>query len=226
MGRLSIKENKRVAAEKATEWVEDGMALGLGTGTTTLHAIIKIGEMVKQGYDLVGVPTSIQTGSIAESLGIPLTTLDEVERLDLTIDGADEVDPQKRLIKGRGGALLREKVVASCTEVEIIVVDDSKMVETLCTRSPLPVEVLPFGHMRTKEKIEATGCEATLRSVGSPYLTDSGNFIYDCAYGSIEEPAELERELNSFPGVVENGLFLDLADRVIIAGEGGIRIRE
>ena len=221
-----MKEKKRKAARKAVEWIEDGMTIGLGTGSTTFYALEAIGEMVRGGYELVGVPTSIQTEEIAEEFGIPLTTLVEVERLDVTIDGADEVDPKKKLIKGMGGALLREKIVASCTDLQIIVIDDSKLVDDLGTRSPLPVEVVPFGHLRTKEKIESMGCKARLRGDKSPQITDSGNFIYDCDFKMIKEPKKLERDLNAIPGVVENGLFIGMADRIIVAGKDGIHIRD
>lgn len=221
-----MEENKKAAALKAVEWIQDGMVLGLGTGSTTFYALEAIGEMVAEGYDLVGIPTSTSTENLANKFGIPLTTLDEVESIDLTIDGADEVDPAKRLIKGMGGALLREKIVASVTEVEIIVVDDSKLVDVLGTKSMLPVEVIPFGHMRVKDRIESTGCRAHLRGGGTPYISDSGNYIYDCRYESIESPEELEQKLDLIPGVVENGLFLGLANKIIIAGKGGIQVRD
>ncbi|NYT12746.1 MAG: ribose-5-phosphate isomerase RpiA [Methanomassiliicoccales archaeon] len=221
-----MEDKKKAAALKAVEWIQDGMVLGLGTGSTTFYALEAIGKMVAKGYDLVGIPTSTSTENLADKFGIPLTTLDEVESIDLTIDGADEVDPEKRLIKGMGGALLREKIVASVSEVEIIVVDDSKLVDLLGTKSMLPVEVVPFGHMRVKDRIEATGCQAHLRGEKTPYSTDSGNYIYDCRYESIESPEELEQELDSIPGVVENGLFLGLASKIIIAGKGGIQIRD
>jgi ribose 5-phosphate isomerase A len=221
-----MEEKKKAAALKAVEWIQDGMVLGLGTGSTTFYALEAIGEMVAKGYDLVGIPTSISTENLANKFGIPLTTLDEVESIDLTIDGADEVDPVKNLIKGMGGALLREKIVASVTEVEIIVVDDSKLVDILGTKSMLPVEVITFGHKRAKDRIEATGCKAYLRGGESPFITDSGNYIYDCRYESIGSPEELEQELDSIPGVVENGLFLGLASKIIIAGKGGIQVRD
>jgi ribose 5-phosphate isomerase A len=219
-------DKKKAAALKAIEWIQDGMVLGLGTGSTTFYALEAIGEMIAKGYDLVGIPTSTSTENLATKFGIPLTSLDEVKSIDLTIDGADEVDPAKRLIKGMGGALLREKIVASVSEVEIIVVDDSKIVDLLGTKSMLPVEVIPFGHMRIKDRIETTGCKAHLRRGVSPYITDSGNYIYDCRYESIEFPEELEQELNSIPGVVENGLFINLASKIIIAGKEGIQVRD
>jgi ribose 5-phosphate isomerase A len=221
-----MEDKKKAAALKAVEWIQDGMVLGLGTGSTTFYALEAIGEMVSKGYDLVGIPTSTSSENLANKFGIPLTTIDEVESVDLTIDGADEVDPAKRLIKGMGGALLREKIVASVSEVEIIVVDDSKLVDILGTKSMLPVEVLHFGHTKVKDRIEATGCQAHLRGGRTPYVTDNGNYIYDCKYESIESPEELEHELDSITGVVENGLFLGLASKIIIAGKGGIQVRD
>lgn len=221
-----MSEKKMLAAQKAVEFVEDGMVLGLGTGSTTRFAVDEIGKLVKKGYRLVGVPTSVETESQARSLGIPLTTLDKVEQLDLTIDGADEVDPQFRLIKGLGGALLREKIVAYHSKQEIIIVDDSKVVEKLGVRTPLPVEVVTFSHQRTREAIESLGCRAALRGGERPVITDNGNLIYDCKFDAIDDPEGLERELNSIPGVVENGLFLGLASRVVIGTDSGVRVRE
>jgi len=221
-----MDERKRIAGEKAAEWVRDGMVLGLGTGSTTYFALRAIGDLVDKGYDLVGVPTSRSTEELAREFDIPLTTLDEVGEIDLTIDGADEVDPDKRLIKGMGGALLREKIVASASREEIIVVDDSKLVDLLGTVSKLPVEVIPFGHANTRKMIESLGCVAELRGGRSPFITDNGNLIYDCRFDGIDRPSDLEAELNIIPGVIENGLFLKLATRIIIAREGGVETRE
>ncbi|NLK25010.1 MAG: ribose-5-phosphate isomerase RpiA [Euryarchaeota archaeon] len=220
---MSVK--KRRAAQKAVEFVEDGMTLGLGTGSTTKYAVEEIGKLVQKGYHLVGVPTSLETERQARSLGIPLATLDEVKELDLTIDGADEVDPQFRLIKGLGGALLREKIVAYHSRQEIIIVDESKIVEQLGTRVPLPVEVATFSHGRTKDAIEELGCTATLRGGATPFVTDNSNYIYDCKFGGIEDPKRLEGELDAIPGVVESGLFLDLASLVVIGTDKGIEVK-
>jgi ribose 5-phosphate isomerase A len=221
-----MSDKKMAAAKRAVEFVEDGMVLGLGTGSTTRYAVDEIGKLVKDGYKLVGVPTSIETEKQARSLGIPLTTLDRVKELDLTIDGADEVDPRFRLIKGLGGALLREKIVAYHSRQEIIIVDDSKMVETLGVRTPLPVEVVQFSHVRTKEALESLGCAAVLRGGDRPFVTDNGNLIYDCKFAAIEYPEELEARLNAIPGVIENGLFLGLADRVVVGTEKGAVVKE
>jgi len=219
-------DEKKRAALKAVEWVKDGMIVGLGTGSTSYYAIEAIGKLVKEGHDLVGVPTSRNTESLAKEFGIPLVSLENIGHIDLTIDGADEVDPKIRLIKGMGGALLREKIVASISSTEIIAVDETKLVQVLGTRSPLPVEVVPFGHRRTRDAIERFGCKALLRGGDSPFVTDSGNYIYDCKFTRIENPEDLEKMLNLIPGVVENGLFIDLATRVVIGTEDGVIVRE
>lgn len=217
---------KLQAARRAVELVEDGMVLGLGTGSTTRLAIDEIGKLVRDGYRLVGVPTSIETERQARSLNIPLSTLEKVGQIDLTIDGADEVDPCLRLIKGLGGALLREKMVAYYSKREVIIVDGSKVVDVLGVRTPLPVEVVQFGHLRTKSALEALGCVATLRGGESPFVTDNGNLIYDCKFDRISEPEETSTRIDSIPGVVENGLFIGLATSVVIGTERGTVIRE
>lgn len=221
-----MSETKRRAARRAVEYVEDGMVLGLGTGSTTRYAVEEIGRLVKEGYRLVGVPTSLETERQARSLGIPISTLEEVKHLDLTIDGADEVDPKFQLIKGLGGALLREKIVAYHSRQEIIIVDSSKIVEKLGVRTPLPVEVTPFSHGRTMEAMEGLGCTAALRGGATPFVTDNGNYIYDCKFSGIDNARRLEAELDSIPGVVESGLFLGLASRVVIGTEEGVEVRE
>lgn len=220
-----MSDRKLMAARKAVELVEDGMVLGLGTGSTTRLAVDEIGTLVKSGYELTGIPTSVETERQARSLGIPLTTLDKVEAIDLTIDGADEVDPSFRLIKGLGGALLREKMVAYYSKQEIIIVDDSKTVEVLGAKTPLPVEVVQFSHQRTRKELETLGCMATIRGGAEPFITDNGNFIYDCKFRSITDPEGLEDKLNCMPGVVENGLFLRLATCVIVGTERGAAIK-
>jgi ribose 5-phosphate isomerase A len=221
-----MSEKKLQAAQKAVEFVQDGMVLGLGTGSTTRLAVDEIGKLVKGGYRVVGIPTSVETEKQARSLGIPLTTLDQVDHIDLTIDGADEVDPHFRLIKGLGGALLREKIVAYHSKQEIIIVDDSKIVEVLGVKTPLPVEVVQFSHLRTRKAIEALGCVATLRGGTSPFITDNGNVIYDCKFMAISGPERLEADLNAIPGVVENGLFLGLATRVVVGTDRGPLVKE
>jgi len=214
---------KQLAAEKAVdEFVKDGMVVGLGTGSTVYYAIKRVGELVKSGYKLKCVATSVQTESIAKECNIDIVDLDDVDHIDVTIDGADEVDPKMQLIKGLGGALLREKIVASASLTEIIVVDDSKLVDKLGTKCPLPVEVLMFGHGKTKIALEKQGCVAVLRMKdGEPFVTDGGNYIYDCGFGGIDNPFFLESRLNVIPGVVDNGLFLNTANAVIISSPDG-----
>ncbi len=215
---------KKTAGEYAVKYVKSGMVVGLGTGSTVSFTIKKLGAMVAEGLDIVGIPTSRESESLASSLGIVLSTLKDHPEVDITIDGADEVDPNLDLIKGMGGALLREKVVATVSRTEVIVVDESKLVNALGTKSPLPVEVVAFGWQAAKRKVEELGCTAALREKGGkPYVTDNGNLILDCRFESISEPRELERELNNIAGVVENGLFVGIADTVIVAGEKGIR---
>ncbi|MEA3407351.1 MAG: ribose-5-phosphate isomerase RpiA [Chloroflexota bacterium] len=224
-----MDELKRAAGYRAADFVMPGMVVGLGSGTTARYATLRIGQRLREGtlHDIVGIPTSRETGRLAEREGIRLTTLEEESRIDVTIDGADEVDPHLDLIKGLGGFLLREKIVASVTEQEIIVVDDSKLVPVLGSRSPLPVEVLRFGWRCTEAALDRTGAETTLRlSDGHPYVTDEGNYIIDCRYDTITAPKELALALNGIPGVVENGLFLGLAHIVVVASHGGIDIRK
>jgi ribose 5-phosphate isomerase A len=220
------QELMKEAAWKACELVDDGMVVGLGTGRTAAHAVRRIGEMVKGGIRVVGIPTSEATGRLAVEVGIEVSTLDEHDSVDLTIDGADEVTPELDLIKGLGGALLREKIIARHTRREMIVADASKAVERLGTRAPLPVEVLRFGHMATAREIAHLGCEPVLRMTGAkPFVTDGGNYTYDCRFPEgIHEARRTESEMNNIPGVVENGLFLGLAKDAILAGEDGLRI--
>jgi ribose 5-phosphate isomerase A len=219
---------KRAAAERAAEWIEDGMALGLGTGSTVRHLLDVVAERRAGGEwgSIVGVPTSDDTARRAERLGIPLATLAERGRLDLTIDGADEVDPELRLIKGLGGALLREKVVASVSARLVIVADDSKVVERLGTRAPLPVEVDPFAAPVLPAFLRSLGAEPVLRRVdGAPLTTDGGHHILDCRFpGGIADPEALEAALLGRAGVLETGLFLGMATAAVIAAPGGVRV--
>jgi len=213
---------KLVAEEAVNKYVKDGMCVGLGTGSTAKFMIEKIGELVKNGYDLSCAATSVQSEDLARSLGIKVVDIDEVDHLDVTIDGADEVDPTMQLIKGLGGALLREKIVAAATVKEIIIADESKLVEKLGSKAPLPVEVLKFGHEHTKFALERQGCEAVLRMKDDePFITDSGNYIYDCRFKEIAVPFALEMKIDVIPGVVENGLFLNTAHDVLIAKTDG-----
>ena len=216
---------KRAAALGALDLLRDGMVLGLGSGSTAEIAVAELGRRVRAGLRVVGVPTSRKVAALAERVGVPLTCLDERARLDLTIDGADEIDLHTfNLIKGRGGSLLREKLVAVATDLEIIVADDSKLVTTLGEGRPLPVEVVRFGWRQTGRTIEHLGCRAELREVeGSPFISDEGHYILDCHFGPIAEPESLAREIKAIVGVVEHGLFIGLANRLIIASPAGVR---
>ncbi len=228
---MSADEWKRQAAERAMQYVEPGMKIGLGTGSTATHFVAMLGAKVKGGLDVVCVPTSEATRAQAQALGIKLSTLDDTPFLDVTIDGADELDSELRLMKGGGGALLREKIVAVASERVIIIADHTKRVETLGA-FPLPIEVVQFGANATRDMIESlaadAGCEGaiTLRQSpgGKPFVTDNGNYIFDCAFGAIDDPEGLDDALKLIPGVVENGLFLGIADIGIIAGPEGIEV--
>jgi ribose 5-phosphate isomerase A len=215
-------DEKRAAARAALDYVEDGMRLGLGTGTTAQVFVEALGGKVGRGVKLIAVPTSEATRKQAEALGIPLSTLDETPTLDLTIDGADEVDGKLNLVKGGGGALLREKIVATSSKRMIVIADSSKKVDTL-GRFPLPLEVVPFGWKATAIKIERAfrwaGCGGamTLRvREGKAFVTDNGNIILDCALGHIPDPSKLAAALSSIPGVVEHGLFIGIASLALI----------
>jgi len=214
---------KKIVAEKAVnDYVKGGMTVGLGTGSTSEYAVRRVGELVKGGMDLKCVSTSQRTADLAQSLGIRLFDINDVDHIDVTIDGADEVDPAKQLIKGLGGALLREKIVAAASLAEVIIVDSSKLVEKLGAKTPLPVEVVPYGHKKTAYALERQGCKATLRMAdNSPFITDAGNYIYDCKFESIDSPFFLESRIDVIPGVVENGLFLNTADAVLISHPDG-----
>ncbi|MGH7504503.1 MAG: ribose 5-phosphate isomerase A [Longimicrobiales bacterium] len=227
-GEVSGGESaKRAAAEHAVALVENGMRLGLGTGSTARHVLDVIGERRSRGElnDIIGVPTSNVTAAYAHGRDIPLGTLDDHPTLDLAIDGADEVDPALDLIKGLGGALLWEKIVASAAARFVIVVDTSKLVDRLGRRVPLPVEVVPFGWRAQLRRVEAIGCRATLREKhGQPFVTDGGHYILDCLFeDGIADAAAVEAALRARPGVVASGLFLGMATDVIVAGDGGVR---
>ncbi len=230
---MSVDTWKQQAAERAIALVEDGMSLGLGTGSTAARFVDLVGQRVKEGLKVRCVPTSEATRIQAERLGIPLISLDEHPFLDLTVDGADEFDAELRLLKGGGGALLREKIVAAASARMVVVADHSKQVAIL-GKFPLPVEVVRFGLAATRGMIEVlasdAGCEGeiTLRAGkdGQPFLTDGGNHIFDCAFGRIEDPEGLDEALRLIPGVVENGLFLGIADAAIVAGPDGVVMLE
>lgn len=206
---------KQLVGEKATEYIKDGMIVGLGTGSTAYFAIQKIGQLVKEGLKIKGVPTSKATEQLATELNIPLLPISEVSEIDVTIDGADEFDPNKQAIKGGGGALLREKIVASVSKFFIIIADESKRSEVLGS-FPLPVEVTPFAWEVTQRQVDKFGCDSTLRMKdGKPFVTDNQNYILDCKFEKIENPADLAIQLNQIPGVVENGLFTNMAKLIV-----------
>jgi ribose 5-phosphate isomerase A len=228
---VNIDELKRQAAAHALEEVRDGMKLGLGTGSTAKHFVDLLGERVRAGLKVVGVPTSEATRIQAVECGVPLTTLDEVDRLDLTVDGADEIDPAFNLIKGGGGALLREKIVASASDRMIVIADDTKWVETL-GRFPLPVEVIPFGLAATRRAIgqafAETGNSGQMMvrkgKDGHVFVTDGGHWIVDAHLERISDAPRLAGLLTAIPGVVEHGLFIGLANMAVLAGAQGIRV--
>lgn len=230
---MSMDELKRQAASRALEFVTSGMRLGLGTGSTAKHFIELLGARVQNGLDVVGVPTSEATRADALRCGIALTTLDEVDRLDLTVDGADEVDPHLNLIKGGGGALLREKIVAAASDRMIVIADDSKWVEAL-GRFPLPIEVIPFGLGATRRAIGKAFADCGISGQialrngrdGHVFVTDGGHWIVDAHLGRIADAPRLAQSLGSIPGVVEHGLFIGLASMAMLAGPQGIRIVE
>ena len=214
-------------AERALDAVEDGNVLGLGTGRAATAFVRGLGERVQSGLRITGVPTSQATADLATELGIPLVALEEAGELDLTVDGADEVDPQLDLIKGYGGALVREKIVAASSKRLVILVGAEKEVKVLGERGRLPVEVVPFGMSLGRRRLEGLGLAAELRMKdGKPFKTDNGNCILDCGVGPIADPAELEREILSIPGVVGSGLFLGMADTVLIQRGDGVEERQ
>lgn len=216
---------KKMVGEAAADHIKDGMVVGLGTGSTVYYTIRKLGRRMKEeGLDIIGIPTSLDTRNHALSLGIPLTDLSEHPVIDLTIDGADEVDPALNLIKGLGGALLLEKIVASASKEEIIVVGEKKMVIRL-GRGKLPVETLRFGHRSTMNKLNDLWMNPSLRytSNNTPFITDNNCYIYDCLPGGLDDPIETERMINTIPGVLENGLFINLANLAIVGTESGMK---
>jgi ribose 5-phosphate isomerase A len=230
---MSVETYKRAAAARALDYVRPGMRLGLGTGSTARHFVDLLGERVRAGLAVVAVPTSEATRMQAESLGIPLTTLDEAPELDLTVDGADEIAPDLTLIKGGGGALLREKVVASASAKMVVIADESKWVATL-GRFPLPIEIVPFGATATRRAVEAAAAAAAcpgpalLRKTkdGHPFVTDGGHWLLDASLQRIADPRALAAKLSAIPGVMEHGLFIELAWTAIVVGPNGVRLVE
>jgi ribose 5-phosphate isomerase A len=215
---MANDQEKQAAAEASLRFIEDGQIVGMGSGSTATYFIRFLGERVKAGLKIRGIPTSARSHDLAVSLGIPLLTLDECQQIDVTVDGADEVDPKLRAIKGGGGALLREKIVASATRRLVIVADSTKQVPVL-GKFPLPVEVVPFAQTLLAKKITALGAEVRSRTQadGKPFVTDEGHHILDCHFGQIADPETLARHLSDMPGVVEHGLFINMANVVLIA---------
>jgi ribose 5-phosphate isomerase A len=209
---------KEAAARASLRFVHDGNIVGLGTGSTAAYAVRFLGDQVRAGLKIRGIPTSVQTKELAASVGIPLTTLDEFQQIDVTIDGADEFDPQLNLIKGGGGALLREKIIASASRQLVIIADSSKQVAVL-GRFPLPVEVISFAQPLLAKKIAVLGATVKVRQDknGNPFVSDEGHHILDCSFGQMPDPPALARVLSNMPGVVEHGLFIDLAAVVLMA---------
>ncbi len=218
------KENEKEAAGRAAaQLVRDGDIVGLGTGSTAYFAVVALGERVKAGLKILGIPTSSQTAELARTVGIPLTTLDAHPENDITIDGADEIAPDLSLIKGGGGALLREKVIASASKKMVVIADSSKVVAVL-GKFPLPVEIIPFARTVVEKKIAALGASTKMRTTadGKAFMTDNGNQILDCSFGKIDSPAALAAQLSNIPGVVEHGLFIGLAQVALVGRNGKV----
>jgi ribose 5-phosphate isomerase A len=218
-----LDQEKQAAARAAAEMVESGSIVGLGSGSTATYAIRFLGDRVRNGLKIVGIPTSQNTKQLAEQLGIPLATLDLHPQIDIDIDGADEIDPQLNLIKGGGGALLREKIIASASRRFIVIGDSGKRVRHL-GKFPLPVEVIPFAQSLIAKRIAALGAEVSLRGAisSNPFVTDEGHHILDCTFGEIADPAALAEKLRAIPGVVEHGLFIGMAEMALIGKDGGV----
>jgi ribose 5-phosphate isomerase A len=221
---MADDQEKQAAARASLRFVRDGDVVGLGTGSTAAYAVRFLAEHVHAGLKIRGIPTSVRTKELAKTAGIPLTTLDEVQCIDVTIDGADEFDPQLNLIKGGGGALLHEKIVASASRLLVIIADSSKQVPVL-GKFPLPVEVVPFAQVLVARKIEALGAKVKIRETaeGKPFLTDEHHHILDCHFGQIADPPALARKLEAIPGVVEHGLFIGMANVVLVARNGNVQ---
>ncbi len=218
------EEMKKRAGEYAAKYIKDGQVVGLGTGSTVKYTILELGRMVKEGIDIIGIPTSKATEQLAESVGIKLGSIDEYQEIDITVDGADEVDPNLNLIKGGGGALLREKIIAHASKYEVIVVDESKVKKVL-GEFPLPIEIVRFGYRRTMNVLSSLGCGPSLRMQDkAPFITDNGNYIVDCKFNRIENPKILEEKIDKIPGVVEIGLFIDMANEVVVGKKEGVKI--
>lgn len=219
---LSPEEMKRIAGEYAVQFIRPGFVTGIGTGSTVYYFIHALAQKVKEGLTITAVVTSKQSDDLAQQLGITVTNLNDVDTIDITIDGADEADKQLRLIKGGGGALLQEKMVAAASQKLIVIADDNKIVDQL-GKFPLPVEVISYGWKQTQKHISKLGCDKIVlrEKAGAPFITDHGHYILDCHFEKIEQASLLSQQLNDIPGVVENGLFIDMASAVIIGKEDG-----
>lgn len=217
---MANDKEKEAAARASVRFVNDGDVVGLGTGSTAAYVVRCLGERVQAGLKIVGIPTSVRTKELAASLGISLTTLDECQQINVAIDGADEFDPKLQLTKGGGGALLREKIIASASRQFVVIADSSKQVPVLGA-FPLPVEVIPFAEALVAKEIAALGAKVNVRQTpdGKPFITDEGHHILDCRFGRIPDPPSLARKLSDTPGVVEHGLFINMAD-VVLMGKG------
>jgi ribose 5-phosphate isomerase A len=221
---VTTDDSKRAVARRAADLVTDGMVIGLGTGSTAKHLVDRIGERVRDGLRVRAVPTSERTASQAQSLGIALVSLEECPQLDLAIDGADQVDSRGDLIKGLGGALLREKLVARASREFVVIVHSTKLVPTLGSGCPVPVEAQPDEWERVRDRLIELGASPHLRHEGpEPYVTDNGNMILDADFGALENPGQLELRINEIPGVLDNGIFAGMTDRVLIAEDHGVR---
>ncbi|OEL01091.1 ribose-5-phosphate isomerase [Staphylococcus succinus] len=220
---MKNNELKKIVAKEAVTHIKDGMTIGLGTGSTMQYVLEFLGDQVKKGLDISGIATSESTAELAKKLNIPLTSFKNVKKLDIAIDGADEVDAHFNLIKGGGGALLREKLIANAAKSFIVVIDKNKLVEQLGAFL-LPVEIIPFGWEITGQKIMDLGGVPKLRQLeNQPYITDNGNYILDCDFGLIGNPPSLEKSLNSIIGVVESGLFINMANKVLVSDDSNVQ---
>ncbi len=231
---MSADDKKQRAAAHALGYVEDGMVVGLGTGSTAEYFVRELGRRVEKGLSVVGVATSVRTAELAARCGIAVAEIEDGLSIDVTVDGADEVDPNLCLIKGGGGALLREKIVAAASDRMIVIIDDGKLVDCLGA-FPLPVEIVPFGYSATRSKIDGvlidegySGRAASLRRTGNgePFISDDGHYILDCACAGLADPGKLAERLRSIPGIVEHGLFIGLASAVIVGRSGGVDVME
>jgi ribose 5-phosphate isomerase A len=228
---MDVEEMKKAVAKEALKFIEDEMVVGLGTGSTTAYFIKYLGKLIMEGdlEDVYGVPTSHQARLLALEAGIPVVSLDEVDAIDIAVDGADEVDPHMNLIKGRGGALTMEKIIEYRAGTFLVLVDESKLVEYLGQKMPVPIEVIPAAWRAIAEELEVFNATAELRMAvnkDGPVVTDNGNFLLDAKFARIEDPLDLEIELNTIPGVVENGIFADIADVVFVGTREGVKRME